>query len=141
MNNSNTINWSIIIPAITLIVSIVSPVLVCIINNIHNTKIHKMDLNFQNKTSYIQKQQEVFDSFLKYTSKRINKYCTSSVVEEYTRLYNVVFLYTPSKYWKEFQKLDGMIASTNTIVLEKQLNCVAMILAEILRESDRKHPK
>lgn len=50
MLNSNNFDWSYVISGITLVVAIVSPVLVTILNNYHNSKIRKLELDYQKST-------------------------------------------------------------------------------------------
>ena len=71
MLNSNNFNLSYVVSGITLIVAIISPVIVTMLNNYHNSKIRKLELYYQKQLSYYQKQESVFSSFLESASKQI----------------------------------------------------------------------
>lgn len=94
MLNSNNFNWSYVVSGITLIVAIISPVIVTMLNNYHNSKIRKLELYYQKQLSYYQKQESVFSSFLESASKQVVADYQSEKVE-YMRYYNQLFLYTP----------------------------------------------
>lgn len=140
MLSLKTQNLSIIIPAITLMVSIVSPVIVALINNVHNSHMKRMELKYEKLSSYYEKQQEVFSNFLSSVSRQIESNYQSQRIE-YIRCYNELFLYTPSKYWDEFQKLNELILSRNTSEAKVKLSSVAKTLGKILQISEKQFPK
>ena len=41
----DNIDWNTVVPQITLAVAIISPVVVAIVNNAHNSKIRRLELN------------------------------------------------------------------------------------------------
>lgn len=140
MQNVNSSYWSTIISAITLIVAIVSPVLVTILNNRHNTKLKNLELKYEKYISYYQKQETVFNKFINYASKRLEANYQSERVE-YIHCYNELFLYTPEKYWKDFEELNNLIISREKDDATEKLSSVSKTLGEILRESDQLFPK
>lgn len=140
MQNTNNSYWSIVISAITLIVAIISPVLVTILNNLHNTKIKNLELKYEKYISYYQKQEDVFNKFIDYASKQLEANYQSERVE-YIHCYNELFLYTPEKYWKDFEELNRLIISRNKDDATKKLSSVSKTLGEILRESDQLFPR
>lgn len=140
MLNSNNFDWSYVISGITLVVAIVSPVIVTILNNYHNSKIRKLELHYKKQLSYYQKQESVFSSFLESASKQIVADYQSEKVE-YMRYYNQLFLYAPEEYWEQFKKLNESVVNRNKDESEKLLSSTAISLGKILQESDLMFPK
>lgn len=140
MPETNTFDYSFVISAITLIVAIFSPVLVTVLNNIHSTKIKKIELKYEKQFSYYQKQQDVFNTFLKFASKQIESNYSGKKIE-YIRSYHELLLYTPEECWEDFKPLHDAIISRNTTVATSKLSSVTKTLGRILQESDRKFPK
>lgn len=140
MLNSNNFNWSYVVSGITLIVAIISPVIVTILNNYHNSKIRKLELYYQKQLSYYQKQESVFSSFLESASKQVVADYQSEKVE-YMRYYNQLFLYTPEEYWEQFKKLNESVVNRNKGESEKLLFSTAVSLGKILQESALMFPK
>lgn len=137
---SQDFNWNIAITAITLIVAIISPVIVAIVNNAHNTKIRKLELKYKSKTSYFQNQQSVFDNYILYVSKQIEANYQSERTE-YIHYYGELFMYVPECYWKEIEALDKHIQSRDKQNAKYQLVKITKILGKILQESDPKFLK
>ena len=140
MLNSNNFDWSYVISGITLVVAIVSPVLVTILNNYHNSKIRKLELDYQNQLSYYQKQESVFNSFLESASKQIN-HDYPSERNEYMQSYNQLFLYSPEEYWEQFKKLNEAVIKRDKDESTKLLSSTAVSLGKILQESALMFPK
>jgi hypothetical protein len=140
MLNSNNFDWSYVISGITLVVAIVSPVLVTILNNYHNSKIRKLELDYQKQLSYYQKQEAVFSSFLESASKQINADYQSERVE-YMQSYNHLFLYSPEEYWEQFKKLNEAVIKRDKDESTKLLSSTAVSLGKILQESALMFPK
>ena len=126
--------------AITLLVAIISPLLCSISNNIHSTKIKKLELSYEKQISYYNKQQSVFSSFLEFTSKQLETdYKTEKI--EYIHAYHELLLYTPEKYWNNFESLYNYILKRDKTNATAELSSVTKILGKILRESERALPK
>lgn len=140
MSGTNTFDWQMTISAITLIVAIVSPVLVTIINNFHATKIRKLELRYEKQFSYYNKQQDVFNTFLVFASKQLETNYQSERIE-YIRSYHELFLYTPEKYWKDFEELNNSLLLRDKSIAQSNLSSVTKILGKILQESDLAFPK
>ena len=140
MSGTNTFDWQMTISAITLIVAIVSPVLVTIINNFHATEIRKLELRYEKQFSYYNKQQDVFNTFLEFASKQLETNYQSERIE-YIRSYHELFLYTPEKYWKDFEELNNSFLSRDKSIAQSNLSSVTKILGKILQESDLAFPK
>lgn len=140
MQNANSSYWSTIISAITLVVAIISPVLVTVLNNLHGTKLKKLELKCEKYISYYQKQETVFSKFIDYASKQLEANYQSERVE-YIHCYNELFLYTPEKYWKDFEELNRLIISRSKDGATQKLSSVSKTLGEILQESDQLFPK
>lgn len=138
--NAENFDWNNAIPAITLIVAIVSPIMVAIMNNIHNTKIRKLELKYKKQTSYFQKQQSVFDNYILYASKQIDTNYQSEHIE-YIRYYGEMFMYVPEYHWGELETLHKYIQNKDKKNANQQLIKVTKILGLVLRESDLRFPK
>lgn len=140
MQSPTSFNWSVVISGITLIVAILSPVLVTIMNNLHNTKIRKLELGYEKQLSYYQKQASIFNEFIKFSSKQIESNYQSERIE-YMHFYNELFLYTPENYWKDFEELNALIVSRNKHEATQKLSSISKMLGKILQESDQSFPK
>lgn len=136
----DNIDWNTVVPQITLAVAIISPVVVAIVNNAHNSKIRRLELKYEKQTSYFHNQQSIFDNYVLYASKQIEADYQSERTE-YMRYYGELFMYVPESYWKELEKLNRYIQEKNKQASMQQLITVTKILGKILQESDLKFPK
>lgn len=142
MNEATTsiFNWNLVISSITLIVAIISPVLVTIVNNIHSTKIRKLELRYKKQNSYYTKQQSIFENYLNAISKQLESNYESERIE-YIRCYHELFLYVPDCYWQDIEDLHKLILNRDKKGATALLNKVTKSLGKVLQESDRKFPE
>lgn len=138
--NFENFDWNTAIASITLVVAIISPVVVAVLNNIHNTKIKRLELKYQKQTSYFHNQQSAFDNFVLYASKQIHSDYQSERIE-YMRYYGEMFMYVPECYWHELEILHKHIQSKDKQNAKQQFEKVTKILGKVLQESDLKFPK
>lgn len=139
-NISTVFDWNLLISAITLIVAIASPVLVTIVNNMHNAKIRKLEMKFERQTIYSNRQHSVFQNYLDKISHQLETDYQSEKIE-YLRCYHELFLYLPECYWPDIEKLHNYILNRDNKNASQLLNQVTKTLGKVLRESDLQFPK
>lgn len=136
----DNIDWNTVVPQITLAVAIISPVVVAIVNNAHNSKIRRLELKYEKQTSYFHNQQSIFDNYVLYASKQIEADYQSERTE-YMRYYGELFMYVPECYWNELETLHKYIQNRDKQNAKVQLINVTKTLGKTLQESDLKFPK
>lgn len=80
------VDLTISISVILALAAIISPVLTAIINNVHQTKIKKMELEQQNYENTVMYKQTIFENYLKASGKCIF-YSDASALKEYGEHY------------------------------------------------------
>lgn len=138
MDNSSL---QVIIAGITLTVAVVTPFLANVATNIHDTKIHKLDLKFQKQSAYLQKQQEVFSEFINISSQYIIDSRYSSDKAAFMKIANEILLYVDSNTGAEIKKLCDFVYSRKNDEATKQLTAVTELLGLLLKESELQFPK
>ena len=91
-----------IISGIALIAAILSPVITAVIQNSHESKMHKQKFYDEHRATAI-------ENYIKATG-TINHYGISNeLLEEYGKYSKEIYLYAPEYLWKYIEEIDGLI--------------------------------
>ena len=127
-------------PSITAIVAILAPILVAIINNHHQYRLKKMELEQKSYEQSVLHKREIFEKFLS----AFNKACqlrTGEAVSEYSSCYSLVYIYLPKPVREELGLINLHIAKGNWTEALKYVDRISMDVAEEMNKLPIKQPR
>ena len=137
------IDWSGTAAWIALAISIITPTITTIFNNIHLRKLKKIDIIENRRSELYLKRSEVFEDFFRQSASQIHS--VGGNIFDYKRSVNNLFLYIPESYWSELEELNSMILAKNHDSINKLYIPFTEKLALLLQEQQRlvhkKHSK
>lgn len=135
--NETTSNF---IPSITAIVAILAPVLVSIINNHHQYRLRKLELEQRPYEQTVLHQRDIFEKFLS----AFNKAChlqTEEAVSEYSSCYSLVYIYLPKPIRDELGEINLLIKKHLWAEVIKHVDVISMAVANELDNLPIKQPR
>ena len=106
------VDITITISVIVAICSIVSPIATTILNNIHNTKIKKMELKDKHYKRTILHIQGIYEEYLK-SAGNIRMVPKDELLEQYSTYYLLALFHAPPDLQKQMIKVNRLIESRN----------------------------
>lgn len=133
-----TIDWNATAAWIALAISIITPAVSLLLNNIHQRRLKKIELQHQKAMEVYHKQCDVFTKYLD----RVATYtlAISSSFIDYTILYHELFMYVPQEHWELLTALDNAIRSKDKPQIEELYLKVTKTLASLLQEQQKQIP-
>lgn len=95
--------WQAVIFAVALIVSVISPFVTSVLNNIHERKMWERRKNHERRDIAIQNYIQKCGLALKRDA--------GTYVKEYSENYGEIFLFAPKELWSDIEKLDYYITN------------------------------
>ncbi|MFR3729131.1 hypothetical protein [Lacrimispora sp.] len=122
--------------ALTLVISIVSPVISTYLSNKFQLKIREYEKSEKEVEQHYLEKREILQGFISNTGKLLNRRDSDSLKDCGEHFY-LVYTYLPKEHWNKIDLLHQHIqnvdyASAQTLLLE-----VSKVIAELLEESDR----
>lgn len=136
----NPMDWNASAAWIALAISIITPTISLLLNNLHQRKLKRLELRHQKEMEYYQKQSEVFKNFLKCSGSHLRS--INGDVFSYTSAYHELFMYVPCEYWDQLIAFNEAVCSKDSDPAEANklyLN-VTKILASLLQEQRKQVP-
>lgn len=136
----NPMDWNASAAWVALAISIITPTISLLLNNLHQRKLKRLELRHQKEMEYYQKQSEVFKNFLKYSGSHLRS--INGDVFAYTSAYHELFMYVPCEYWDQLIAFNEAVCSKDSDPAEANklyLN-VTKILASLLQEQRKQVP-
>lgn len=107
------LDLSITISAIIALAAVISPVITTVINNFHQLKIKKIELNQQHYEKTVLYQREIFENYLRETGKYVgSKGIDQNAAKEYSKTYLVAYLHAPKYLQEEMKRTNECITHT-----------------------------
>lgn len=133
-------DWNASAAWIALAISIITPTISLLLNNLHQRKLKRLELRHQKEMEYYQKQSEVFKNFLKCSGSHLRS--INGDVFAYTSAYHELFMYVPCEYWDQLIAFNEAVCSKDSDPAEANklyLN-ITKILASLLQEQRKQVP-
>lgn len=121
------IDISFTIAAIIGVCALLSPILTTIINNLHQTKMRKLDMQQKLLEQSVMHKKHIFESYLSSTGKTL-KGPTEKAIQEYGESYPIALLYAPEPIREDMILLNEMMGYSGGI---KDWNGACLKLDEI----------
>ncbi len=127
-------------PLITAIVAILAPVLTAIINNRHQYRIKKMELEQKAYEQSVLHKREIFEKFLS----SFNKACqlkTSESLSEFSSCYSLVYIYLPKPVQDELALVNLLIHKNHWDEAIKHVDLISTDVAKEMNKLPIKQPR
>lgn len=137
---TNTIDWNVTAAWIALAVSIFTPTLSLLLNNIHQRKLKNLELKHSLELDHYHQMENAFKDFLDNVSSKLH--LMGSYSKDYELAYHELFLYVPKEYWHKLKEFDKVLLSSSSNIdnVQKHYLEVTEILAFLLQEKRRQIP-
>lgn len=111
VSETNTIDWNATAAWIALAVSIVTPTLSLLLNNIHQRKLKNLEFEHSIELDHYHQMENVFKDFLDNVSSKLH--LMGSFSKDYELAYHKLFLYVPKEYWKTLKDFNEIFLANN----------------------------
>ena len=129
-STSSTINWNATAAWIALAISIITPTISLLLNNIHQRKLKRLELKYKSGVEHYLLCKKAYEEFINNVSPLV---CTGFGGSNYYQSYGNLFLYVPARYWENLEALNQAIKQS-TENREALLDEVIKILAALLQK-------
>lgn len=136
MPTSPSIDWSASAAWIALVISIITPSISLLLNNIHQRKLKKLELLHLKEIEYYHQCKEAYENFIHQSASQL--YSIGGNRIDYERAYQKLFLYIPSTYWDKLKDLNKAIISKSDSTIS--YNEFTEILATLLQTQQKRIP-
>lgn len=123
---------------LTLIVSIVSPVITTFLNHRFQLKMRKLELLEHELDRFYEKKVSTIETFLSAVGK-CSAFATNDLVKECGHSFYNIYLYTPVSLWSDIDRMHKLISEGNWPEVQAFLPCLSKSLAEILEKTQKKY--
>ncbi|MBE5984665.1 MAG: hypothetical protein E7248_15380 [Paenibacillaceae bacterium] len=124
--------------ALTLAISIISPVISTYLSNKFQLKIREYEKFDKELEQHYLEKREILQGFISNTGKLLNRRDTDSL-KDYGEHFYLVYTYLPKDHWNKIDLLHQHIQSIDYELAQTSLLEISKIIAELLEESDRKN--
>lgn len=122
--------------ALTLAISIISPVISTYLSNKFQLKIREYEKSDKEIEQHYLEKREILQGFIRNTGKLLNRRDTDTL-KDYGEHFYLVYTYLPKEHWNKIDLLHQHIQNTDFAAAQTSLLEISKIIAELLEESDR----
>ena len=139
-NIPNNTDWSATSAWIALAISIITPTISLLLNNIHQLKLKQLELQHETSTDYYKQCKETYENFITQASSHL--YSLGGNQIDYERAYQKLFLYIPKVHWPVLRTLNKelKIHSKNKEATCPTYDLVIEILGDLLQKQQKQIP-
>ena len=119
--------------AIIAICAIVSPILVALINNYHQTKMKKLEISEIRYERQIEYLQSIYQSYLQSASAAIAS-PRNETLSEYGKNYAIAFSFFPPKAHDRLKQINQSIYNKDWKAAEMQLEELSLWLSDLIKD-------
>lgn len=120
------------ISVILALAAIISPILTAIINNIHHTKLKKMELKQQHFENTVMHEREIFENYLKHAGRCIY-YADSNALKDYGEYYFNALLCAPPNLQKCMIEANEYMQKYDWTNASKKIEELSAMIRDILQ--------
>lgn len=140
ISKTNTYDWNAIAAWIALAISIITPTISLLLNNIHQRKLKKLELKHSLMIEQYNQMESAIIEYHKCVSTKLHMISAGST-SEYDLAYRKLFLFVPKYYWKFLEEFnETLLSNKNADSTKKQYLKLTEILASLLQEVQKQIP-
>lgn len=126
-------NATVIVALIAAISAIIAPTITAIVNNIHQSRMRKIELYEEKRISAINDYVALVSRFLQNT--------TYDNASDMGNAMNAIFLYAPQHTWDDIKELNHLVDTDNFAEAKAKLADVAMLLSPCVMKRHNRRKK
>ena len=140
VSETNTIDWNATAAWIALAVSIITPAISLLLNNIHQRKLKKTELKNALIIKQYDEMKNVIIEYHKCVSTKLHM-ISAGAISEYELAYRKLFLLVPNEHWETLEKFNKtLLSNIDSASIQEQYLEITEILASLLQETQRRIP-
>lgn len=140
ISETNTIDWNATAAWIALAVSIITPAISLLLNNIHQRKLKKTELKNALIIKQYDEMKNVIIEYHKCVSTKLHM-ISAGAISEYELAYRKLFLFVPNEHWETLEKFNKtLLSNIDSASIQEQYLEITEILASLLQETQRRIP-
>ncbi len=140
VSETNTIDWNATAAWIALAVSIITPAISLLLNNIHQRKLKKTELKNALIIKQYDEMKNVIIEYHKCVSTKLHM-ISAGAISEYELAYRKLFLFVPNEHWETLEKFNKtLLSNIDSASIQEQYLEITEILASLLQETQRRIP-
>ncbi|BCK01441.1 hypothetical protein [Anaerocolumna chitinilytica] len=125
---------------VTLVISLLVPLVTAIINNKHQLEVKKIDMLQSAYNDYNLKMRTVFEDYINWTSKELTYRSDLVQTASYLKSYHELYFYVPKELWDKLEYMNHVIYTDNVHAKDEFLLLVRE-LADILEKQEKSSPQ
>lgn len=126
------VDLTITISVVIAICAIISPIITTILNNCHQLKLKKLDMELESKKSSSFYKRGIYEDYLRLVGKCVT-YANQEAMREYGSIYPLALIYFPESLREDLFSLNESITENHWSVAKQQLNELAPKIHTILQ--------
>ena len=134
---SSTASW--VTLAITLALSVISPIITTWMNHRFQLKLAELDARNKEIENHYLKKRDIIEKFISATGKCLF-HANDSVLRECGESFYAIYAYTPASLWPDIDRLLLMIRKREYEQAQDHFSALTKSLSGILQESGRPNP-
>lgn len=140
VSETNTIDWNATAAWIALAVSIITPAISLLLNNIHQRKLKETELKNALIIKQYDEMKNVIIEYHKCVSTKLHM-ISAGAISEYELAYRKLFLFVPNEHWETLEKFNKtLLSNIDSASIQEQYLEITEILASLLQETQRRIP-
>ena len=140
VSETNTIDWNATAAWIALAVSIITPAISLLLNNIHQRKMKETELKNALIIKQYDEMKNVIIEYHKCVSTKLHM-ISAGATSEYELAYRKLFLFVPSVHWETLEKFSKtLLSNSDSDSIQEQYLEITEILASLLQDMQKQIP-
>ena len=140
ISKTNTYGWNAIAAWIALAISIITPTISLLLNNIHQRKLKKLELKHSLMIEQYNQMKSAIAKYHECVSTKLHV-INPAGAKEYEIAYRELFLFVPESYWETLKEFnEALVSDKNSDSTQEQYLKVTEILASLLQEAQKQIP-
>lgn len=140
VSETNTIDWNAAAAWIALAVSIITPAISLLLNNIHQRKLKETELKNALIIKQYDEMKNVIIEYHKCVSTKLHM-ISAGAISEYELAYRKLFLFVPNEHWETLEKFNKtLLSNIDSASIQEQYLEITEILASLLQDTQKQIP-
>lgn len=140
VSETNTIDWNATAAWIALAVSIITPAISLLLNNIHQRKLKETELKNALIIKQYDEMKNVIIEYHKCVSTKLHM-ISAGAISEYELAYRKLFLFVPNEHWETLEKFNKtLLSNIDSASIQEQYLEITEILASLLQDTQKQIP-
>ena len=140
VSETNTIDWNATAAWIALAVSIITPAISLLLNNIHQRKLKETELKNALIIKQYDEMKNVIIEYHKCVSTKLHM-ISAGAISEYELAYRKLFLFVPNEHRETLEKFNKtLLSNSDSASIQEQYLEITEILASLLQDTQKQIP-